>query len=777
MRIRFPVNILFIILLTLPGLAWSQAKYTVSGNIIDSDNGEDLIGARVAVLSVKQGVVSNSYGFYSLTLEQGEYDLEFSSIGYESKTIHVVLNENRLLNVSLKEESIQLAEVVISAEKRNANVTRSEMSVEKLSSKDIKLVPALMGEVDVIKAIQLLPGVQAVAEGSSSFSVRGGGRDQNLILLDEAIVYSASHLMGFFSVFNNDVVKDVKLYKGDFPANYGGRLASLVDIRIKDGNNRRFSGTGGIGTISSRLTLEGPIGTEKLTFLVSGRRTYADIFLPLATDESARDSKLYFYDMNAKISYKMNDNNRFFLAGYFGRDVMSMAELMDMNFGNRTLTLRWNHIFSPKLFSNFSLIYSYYDYMLGSNISDFISEKWKSHLQDLGLKMDFSYQPNPANNIKFGYNLIHHTSSPIKGGGYDESIFVTFTPPDRYALDHALYVSNETTLFEKLTLKYGLRWSVFQNMGNGSYDYMLENYQVSDSVKHKKGEIFHTQSRLEPRLGANYVFDEKNSVKASYSYTTQYLQSASNSAAGSPLEVWVQASQNVKPQVSSLFSVGYFRNFSDNMFESSVEIYYKDMKNIVDFKDRADLITSSNIEEELRFGVGYAYGIEFTLRKNAGNLTGWVSYAYARSFRKVDEVNDGEWYKSNYDRPNNVSIVLNYNLSAKWNFSTSWVFATGMPATFPTDRYEADGLYVPVYSKRNEYRYPDYHRLDLSATLKLSKPQNRFQHELNFSLYNAYGRKNPWMISFQKEENTHRAFAEMVYLFSFVPSITWNFTF
>lgn len=777
MRIRFPVNILFIILLTLPGLAWSQAKYTVSGNIIDSDNGEDLIGARVAVLSVKQGVVSNSYGFYSLTLEQGEYDLEFSSIGYESKTIHVVLNENRLLNVSLKEESIQLAEVVISAEKRNANVTRSEMSVEKLSSKDIKLVPALMGEVDVIKAIQLLPGVQAVAEGSSSFSVRGGGRDQNLILLDEAIVYSASHLMGFFSVFNNDVVKDVKLYKGDFPANYGGRLASLVDIRIKDGNNRRFSGTGGIGTISSRLTLEGPIGTEKLTFLVSGRRTYADIFLPLATDESARDSKLYFYDMNAKVSYKMNDNNRFFLAGYFGRDVMSMAELMDMNFGNRTLTLRWNHIFSPKLFSNFSLIYSYYDYMLGSNISDFISEKWKSHLQDLGLKMDFSYQPNPANNIKFGYNLIHHTSSPIKGGGYDESIFVTFTPPDRYALDHALYVSNETTLFEKLTLKYGLRWSVFQNMGNGSYDYMLENYQVSDSVKHKKGEIFHTQSRLEPRLGANYVFDEKNSVKASYSYTTQYLQSASNSAAGSPLEVWVQASQNVKPQVSSLFSVGYFRNFSDNMFESSVEIYYKDMKNIVDFKDRADLITSSNIEEELRFGVGYAYGIEFTLRKNAGNLTGWVSYAYARSFRKVDEVNDGEWYKSNYDRPNNVSIVLNYNLSAKWNFSTSWVFATGMPATFPTDRYEADGLYVPVYSKRNEYRYPDYHRLDLSATLKLSKPQNRFQHELNFSLYNAYGRKNPWMISFQKEENTHRAFAEMVYLFSFVPSITWNFTF
>lgn len=777
MRIRFPVNILFIILLTLPGLAWSQAKYTVSGNIIDSDNGEDLIGARVAVLSVKQGVVSNSYGFYSLTLEQGEYDLEFSSIGYEAKTIHVVLNENRLLNVSLKEESIQLAEVVISAEKRNANVTRSEMSVEKLSSKDIKLVPALMGEVDVIKAIQLLPGVQAVAEGSSSFSVRGGGRDQNLILLDEAIVYSASHLMGFFSVFNNDVVKDVKLYKGDFPANYGGRLASLVDIRIKDGNNRRFSGTGGIGTISSRLTLEGPIGTEKLTFLVSGRRTYADIFLPLATDESARDSKLYFYDMNAKVSYKMNDNNRFFLAGYFGRDVMSMAELMDMNFGNRTLTLRWNHIFSPKLFSNFSLIYSYYDYMLGSNISDFISEKWKSHLQDLGLKMDFSYQPNPANNIKFGYNLIHHTSSPIKGGGYDESIFVTFTPPDRYALDHALYVSNETTLFEKLTLKYGLRWSVFQNMGNGSYDYMLENYQVSDSVKHKKGEIFHTQSRLEPRLGANYVFDEKNSVKASYSYTTQYLQSASNSAAGSPLEVWVQASQNVKPQVSSLFSVGYFRNFSDNMFESSVEIYYKDMKNIVDFKDRADLITSSNIEEELRFGVGYAYGIEFTLRKNAGNLTGWVSYAYARSFRKVDEVNDGEWYKSNYDRPNNVSIVLNYNLSAKWNFSTSWVFATGMPATFPTDRYEADGLYVPVYSKRNEYRYPDYHRLDLSATLKLSKPQNRFQHELNFSLYNAYGRKNPWMISFQKEENTHRAFAEMVYLFSFVPSITWNFTF
>lgn len=757
--------------------AYSQVKYTLSGNITDSENGEDLIGVNIIVPSLRVGTATNSYGFYSLTLSQGMQEIEVSYLGYETKRINVDLNGNTKLNVRLTTENNQLDEVIVSAEKRNANIIRPEMSVEKLSSKEIKSVPALMGEVDVIKAIQLLPGVQNVAEGSSSFSVRGGGRDQNLILLDEATVYSASHMMGFFSVFNNDAIKDVKLYKGDFPANYGGRLASLVDIRTKDGNNQRFSGTGGIGTISSRLLLEGPIFTDKVTFLVAGRRTYADIFLPLAGNNAIKDSKLYFYDLNAKVSYKMNDNNRFFLAGYFGRDVMSMAKIMEMDFGNRTLTFRWNHIFTPKLFSNISFIYSYYDYNMGSNISDQINEKWSTKLQDIGLKADFSYHINPNNNIKFGYNLTQHTTSPLKGGGQgDESIIISLdTLKNKFALDHALYVSNETTLFKKLTLKYGLRYSVFQNIGNGEYEYTLDNYQRTDSTKYKKGEFYHTQSRFEPRLGVNYVFNEKHSVKASYTYTTQYMQSASNSTAGSPLEVWVQSSQNIKPQTSHLISAGYFRNFNNNMFESSVEIYYKDMKNVIDFKDRADLITSSNIEEELRFGIGYAYGIELTLRKNTGKLTGWVSYSYARSFRKVDEVNYNRWYKSNYDRPHNISVVLNYDISRKWSVSACWVYSTGMPFTFPVDKYEADDKFIPIYSERNEYRYPDYHRLDLSATWKLSKPEKRLQHELNFSLYNAYGRKNPWMIGFENENN--KTYAEMTYLFTYVPSVTWNFNF
>ena len=774
-------NILFLSFLLLSFITLTvaaQRRYTVSGTVTDVQNGEVLIGVNVFVPEENGGAATNEYGFYSLTLPEGNYTLEVSYLGYKTQKVPLSLTENTRVNVKMEDSSNLLEEVVVAGERKNANISRIEMSVQKLSAKTIKAIPAMMGEVDVIKAIQMLPGVQSVSEGSSSFSVRGGGHDQNLILLDEAPVYSASHLMGFFSVFNNDVVRDVTLYKGDIPATYGGRLASLLDVRTKDGNNQRLSGTGGIGTIASRFMLEGPVFTDKVTFVAAGRRTYADIFLPLAKDKTVKEATLYFYDFNGKLNYRINDNNRVFLSGYLGRDKFG-HEVMDMNFGNRALTARWNHIFTPQLFSNFTFVASHYDYYLGTTLNSTIAQDWKSQLKDMGAKADFSYSINPTNNLRFGYNFAHHTFYPGEGGGTGEDTAIErFELPKKYAMDHAFYASHEVTLFKKLSIRYGLRYTLFQNIGNGEYDYLLDNYQAIDSTKYAKGKVYHNQSEFEPRVALNFMFNDVHSVKASYSRTAQFLQLASNSAAGSPFHLWFPSSRNVKPQISDQVSAGYFRNFNDNMFESSVEIYYKDMRNVVDFKDRASLLGNKNIEPELRYGVGYAYGVELMVRKNTGDLTGWVSYTYSRSFRKIDEINKGEWYNSPYDRPHSVSVVVNYELSKRWSFSANWVYATGIPVTYPTGKFEIEGTYIPIYSKRNEYRYPDYHRLDLSATWKLSKPGKRFQHELNVSVYNAYARKNPWTISFrQEEENPEVTYSEMIYLFSVVPSITWNFNF
>ncbi|MDR2036714.1 MAG: TonB-dependent receptor [Bacteroidales bacterium] len=775
---RYLLIIFSLILVGLSVLA-QEKRFSISGNIVDDVTGEDLIGATVYIEELKSGSSANEYGFYSVSIPSGNYRLVFSFVGYQNfqQTIELV-NDTRI-NVRLVPKVDEIQEVVISAEGRNANVSRTEMSVERIPMKTLKRIPALMGEVDIIKAIQLLPGVQSTSEGSSGFSVRGGGHDQNLIILDEATVYNASHLMGFFSVFNNDAIKDVKLYKGDIPASFGGRLSSLLDVRTKDGNNRKFSATGGIGTISSRVTLEGPLFTEKASYLLSGRRTYADMFLIFANDKDLRKSTLYFYDMNGKLNYRINENNRLFLAAYMGRDKFR-NKVAGMNFGNQTVTLRWNHIFSPKLFSNYTLVGSFYDYYLKAELSEQIAMDWKSNMKDFGFKADFTWHLNPNNNMKFGYHLLYHMFSPGKGGGIgDLSIITQFHDPMKYALEHAFFLSNESKIGKKLTVKYGVRYTLFQNIGNGEQFYLLDNYQVSDSVTYAKGKIFHTTGQWEPRIGFVYAFNDKNSVKGSYSRTAQFIQLASNSSAGSPLDVWFPSTPNVKPQICDQYALGYFRNFFDNQFETSVELYYKDMRNVVDFKDHADLMGNSDLEQEIRFGKGEAYGLELMIRKNEGKLNGWVSYTYATASRKVDEVNKGKWYRSPYDKPVNVSIVLNYELSPRWVVSANWVYASGTPVTYPVGRYEIDGRYVPVYSGRNEYRYPDYHRLDLSATWSFKpKPGRRLKSELNFSLYNAYGRHNPWTITFrQEEDNPDVTYAEMVYLFSFVPSITWNFTF
>ena len=762
-------------------LSAQNRRFTISGNITDSVTGEDLSGATVYVEERKTGTAANAYGFYTLTLPEGNYHLAFSYIGYEQQKQLIDLTTDIKLNIKLRPEANELAEVVVTAERRNANVSRVEMSAERISAQTLRRIPALMGEVDVLKAIQLLPGVQSSAEGTSGFSVRGGAHDQNLIVLDEATIYNASHLMGFFSVFNNDAIKDVKLYKGDIPSNFGGRLSSVLDVRTKDGNNQHFTATGGVGTISSRLTLEGPVlsSSDKMSYVVSGRRTYADVFLALSNDADLRKSTLYFYDANAKANYRINDKNRLFLAAYLGRDKFE-NNFAGMNFGNQTITMRWNHLFSPQLFSNFTIIGSFYDYYLRTELSEQIAMDWSSKLQDIGFKTDFSYQPNPNNNIKFGYHPIYHVIMPGEGGGVGSASIITkFAQPKEYSLEHAWYAANENKIGEKLTIKYGLRYTLFQNIGNGEQTFHLENYKVKDSTSYKKGAIYHHTSRWEPRLGLVYEMNDFHSVKASYSRTAQFLQLASNSAAGSPLDVWFQSTPNVKPQLCDQFAAGYFRNFSDNMYETSVELYYKDMKDVIDFKDHANLIGNNELEQELRFGRGKSYGMELMVRKNEGKLNGWVSYTLSRALRKIDEINDGKEYRSPYDKPHNISVVLNYELSRQWIVSANWVYATGMPVTYPTGRYEIEGRYVPVYSGRNEYRYPDYHRLDLSATWSFSgNTAKRFKSELNFSLYNAYGRKNPWTILFRQEvDNPDLTYAEMVYLFSFVPSITYNFTF
>ena len=774
-------RIIFIIILfwTIIFVAFGQEKrYTINGTVTDSRDGEDIIGANIYVPRLKTGAATNSYGYFSLSLPEGSYEIEIKYLGYETQRVTVNLTENKKIDIKLQTSATQLGEVVVTGEQKNHNIVNPEMSVQKLTSKTIKAIPAMMGEVDIIKAIQLLPGVQSVSEGTSSFSVRGGGHDQNLILFDEATVYNASHLMGFFSVFNNDIVKDVKLYKGDIPAIYGGRLSSLMEIHTKDGNNQKFAGCGGIGTISSRLTLEGPIVPDKASFIVAGRRSYADIFLPFAQDESLHETKLYFYDLNLKLNYRINSKNRIFLSGYLGYDLFA-NNVAEMGFGNKTLSARWNRVITPRIFSNITIIGSQYDYLLGVYLNDHVAQNWKSKIVDYGAKADFSFIINPQNSIHFGYNYTYHIYNPGKGGGVGESTIIKkFELPQKYASDHAIYISNQSTLFEKLIVRYGLRFSAFQNIGNDKKEYILDNYEIVDSATYKKGKIYYSQWRLEPRLSFNYIFDDENSVKVSYSRTAQYIQLASNSAAGSPFDMWFQVSQNIKPQMNDQIALGYFRNFADNTFESSIELYYKDMKHVVDFKDRASIMANSHIDTELRFGKGYAYGVELLLRKNIGDITGWISYTYSRSFRTIDQINFGNSYRSPYDRPNNISVVLNYEMFPKLTVSATWVYATGIPVTYPTGRFEVEGVYVPIYSKRNEYRYPDYHRLDVAATWKLSKPEKKFSHELNFSLYNAYGRKNPWTIFFQQEEdNPDITYSEMLYLFYFVPAITWNFSF
>ena len=773
--------IFFTLLLTnLHPLIYAQkGNITLSGFISDLSDGEHLPGATVLIKGLNKGAATNTYGYYSILLPSNHYQIVYSYIGYANVVVDLDLSKDTTVNVELSIASKQLEEVEISDQATHENVSANQMSVNTITSKTIQSIPMLMGEVDIIKALQLLPGVKFVAEGSSGFSVRGGSPDQNLVQLDGATVYNAGHLMGFFSVFNNDAVKSVQLYKGDLPAQYGGRLSSLVDIRMKEGNNKKFHGNGGIGLVSSRLTLEGPLAKNKASFMIAGRRTYADLFLKLSKDKGLKNSALYFYDLNAKVNWSINQRNHIYLSGYFGNDVLSSSQFK-MNWGNATGTLRWNHIFHEKLFSNFTFVVNRFNYSLGipeGNVQAFL---WKSDLADYTFKGDFTWYTNNNNTVRFGVSSIYHDFFPGKIEGLGDSASIgSYSIPSNFTLESGIYVSNTQKIGALFTLKYGIRLSMFNNIGPGTIFSYNDLGQPIDSTEYPKNEIFNTYVGFEPRLGIVFKINEVSSIKASYSRNYQYIQQAENSTGGSPLSIWFPSSPNVKPQIGDQFALGYFRNFKQGLLEASAETYYKNVQNAIDFRDHADLLLNKFIEGELLVGKGWSYGLELMLKKTTGDLSGWISYTWSRTFQQINGISNGDPYPASYDRPHDFSIVVNYNLGKQISFGATWVYLTGQPITFPIGRYVYGNTVVPVYSERNSYRMKDYHRLDISITWRdKDKPGKKWHNSLNVSAYNVYNRKNPWVINFQSDPNDPNVtYAEVTYLFGIIPSITYNFRF
>ncbi|MEM8968403.1 MAG: TonB-dependent receptor [Bacteroidota bacterium] len=766
----------FVLIVGFSWCSFAQNQPTISGNIRDAETGEDLIGAAVVVETLSTGAVTNVYGFYALSLPAGSYTLSVQYIGYVRKRITLDLAQDTTLNVELMPQSTALEEIVIVAESEDDPITSLNMGVAKIRPQDIDNVPVLFGEKDVLKTIQLLPGIQGAGEGNSGFFVRGGNADQNLILLDEATVYNASHLLGFFSVFNSDAIKDVNVIKGDMPAQYGGRLSSVLDIRMKEGNSKEFSGTGSIGLISSKLTLEAPIVKDKGSFMVSGRRTYVDLFFNLFNIEDLEDSQLYFYDLNAKANYRLNDRNRVFVSGYFGRDRFGFEDAFGFDWGNATATVRWNHLFSDRLFSNTSFIYSDYDYKVSINDGDSEVEIG-SAIQDLNLKQDFDYFLSNNHTLRFGGNLIYHTFVPGEITSSGEGRFGDTKVEDRYALEGAVYISDEHRINSSLSLRYGLRYSLFNALGPGTYRLYDEDGDVTSEQTYDDFESVQYYDGWEPRLGFNYRLSHAASIKGAYSRNNQYVHLLSNSTTTTPTDIWVPSSPHVKPQISDQFSLGYYRDFSSGRYEFSSEVYYKSMDNVIDYKNGADLFVNEDIEAELLFGEGQAYGIEFLLRKNMGQFKGWLSYTLSRSERMFDEINNGEAFPARQDRTHDISLVGTYQFNPKLSLSFNWVYFTGNAVTFPSGRYEIDGRTVSYYTERNGYRMPDYHRLDLGLNW-VRRKTDKFESCWNFSLYNAYGRENAFSINFQESENNPGTTeAVRLALFKFVPSVAYTIKF
>jgi CarboxypepD_reg-like domain/TonB-dependent Receptor Plug Domain len=751
---------------------YAQEKYTINGTIKDKASGEELIGASVIVKEIPNtGKSANEYGFYSITLPKGTYTLRATYIGYQELVKTVVLDKNTKIDWELKSGQ-DLEEVVVKATKEDNNITQTTMGTEKLDIAEISKLPVIFGEKDVLKTLQLLPGIKSAGEGNSGFYVRGGSADQNLILLDEAPVYNASHLLGFFSTFNSDAIKDATIIKGNSPSQYGGRLSSVLDVRMREGNDKKFQTSGGIGAISSRLSIEGPIQSEKSSFMISGRRTYADVFLKASPD--FKDNQLYFYDLNAKANYRLNKNNRLFVSGYFGRDKLGFGDAIGIDWGNKTGTLRWNSIINSKLFSNSSLIYSDYSYSFkfsgGEN-----SFSNKSVIKDLNLKQEFQFFPNTKNSWRFGFNTVIHTLTP---GSLisDADANKNKIKDNRKAWENAIYANNTYTVSPKFTVDYGLRLSSWSILGGTTYNIYDKSFKTSQVIL-EENKIGKTYINFEPRLSINYILNAQSSVKAGFARNTQNLHLLSNSTSSNPTDQWIGSSYNIKPEIADQVSLGYFRNFADNKYEFSVESYYKNMQNQVDYKNGADITTAEDVESELLYGEGRAFGLELYLKKRTGRFTGWVSYTLSRTERQIDGINDGNWYAAKQDRTHDLSLVGMYQLSSRWSLASSFVYNTGNAVTFPSGKYIVGNQTTFYYTERNGYRMPNYHRLDFSATYE--KPSKRkFHGSWNFSIYNVYGRENAYTINFKDSEtDPNRTVAVQTSLFKWVPSLTYNFKF
>lgn len=778
MNIKYPIYFFLIFFLIPLSTANAQInKFTISGYVKDAGSGEAVTGAVIAVKELPAtGVISNDYGFYSLTIPEGTYTLRAQSFGFVSKDTFITLDKNLKMDFPLAQEVMVMDTVVVTAVKKNENITQPHMGVTKFEMKELNKIPVLLGERDVLKTLQLLPGVKSAGEGNTGFYVRGGGADQNLIILDEAPVYNASHLLGFFSVFNSDAIKDVTLYKGGMPAEYGGRLSSVIDIRMSEGNNKKFGVSGGIGLISSRLKIEGPIVKDKGSFTISARRSYADLFLKLSSDSSLRDTRLYFYDINAKGNYRINENNRIYVSGYFGRDILGLRDLFGIDWGNATGTIRWNHSFSSKLFSNTSLIASNYSYKIRADFNDadiFIT----SRIRDFNLKQDFEYYPGVRSTIRFGFNTIYHKIVPgvanitnASGSSEDELT-------NRRAWDNAFYGSWDFKISDKLSLVAGLRLTLFSVLGPGDFYTINNQGQVLDTTTYGSGKFVKTYVNPEPRLAVNYTISESSSVKFSYARTTQNLHLLTNTTASTPTDLWIPSSNYIRPEIADQVSAGYFRNFKEDAWQFSTEVYYRNLRNQIDYKNGAQLNFNEQVEADLLIGKGRAYGVEFLLRKKFGKLSGWIGYTLSRTERQFDQINNGKYFPARQDRRHDISIVVMYDINKKWTLSGNWVYYTGNAVTFPSGKYTVNGHIINYYTERNGYRMPPYHRMDVGATLQ-GKKTEKYESSWVFSIYNLYARENPYVITFKPSKtDPSRTVAVQTSLFRLVPSVTYNFKF
>ncbi|WP_420580516.1 TonB-dependent receptor [Reichenbachiella sp.] len=777
---------------------YSQAQNTISGYVKDASNGETLIGATVLIKGSSQGVITNVYGFYSITLPEGEYEVEYRYIGFQPIAQTVDLSENRRIDVELLSDSQQLEEVVISAEPEDVNVSGIQMSTNKLDIETITKIPSFMGEADVLRSIQMVPGVATVGEGASGFNVRGGSVGQNMVLLDEAPVYNSSHLLGFFSVFNPDAVKDVNLIKGGIPARYGGRISSVLDIRMKEGNSKEFAAQGGIGTIFSRVAVEAPIVKDKASFIIAARRSYIDVFAKLFTDALDDGAALNFYDLTMKTNWNINEKNRIFLSGYFGRDNFKFDANQGFNWGNKTATLRWNHIFTDRIFANFTAFFSDYDYVLAFGEDEMDQFDWNSRIMNYDFKPEFTYFVNPNNEVSFGGELLFLQFEPANAVGVSNGESRDISLPTKNALESALYISNDQKIGQNIQLQYGLRYSHFSLLGSGvAYTYgdtiPGTRRPVIGAEEFDSRETIQSYDNFEPRFSVKYQLNKYNSFKVSYNKTSQYLHLISNTTASNPLDVWTPSSNNIKPQIGRQVALGWFRNFGpDNNVEFSAEVYYRKTENQIDYIDGADILINEYIEGDLLSGDGRAYGLELYAKKNTGRLTGWVSYTLAKTELQTDGINTGEWYPTRYDQRHNVKLAAFYDLNERWSLSTNFTFLTGTPTTFPTSRYQM-GDYVVPYNHgdgRNNFRIPVYHRLDISATLQGKRYKRNGERRKNesywvFSVYNLYGRKNPFSIYFTQDNDVRPAPGDLVntqarqvsIIGNMIPAVSYNFKF